>query len=66
MQEKCLACGAPLTGDDIAIHRKLVNRGADRFMCIRCLSGYFNVDEKLIYEKIAYFKEQGCMLFSKE
>jgi hypothetical protein len=64
MRETCISCGKSLMRDEIAIHKKLINRGADRFLCIHCLSEYFKVDERLIYEKITYFKEQGCTLFS--
>ena len=37
----CRSCGAPLGGDDIAIYRKLVYRGAEDFLCIACLADYF-------------------------
>ena len=37
----CKQCGAPLGGDDIAIYRKLVHRGAQAFLCIDCLAAYF-------------------------
>ena len=36
----CKTCGAPLGGDDIAIFRKLVNRGAQEVLCIGCLAEY--------------------------
>ena len=32
-------------------------------MCIACLAKELKVPEKLIYEKIEYFKKQGCTLF---
>lgn len=65
MQDQCVVCGKPLIRDDIAIHKKLVNRGATEFMCTHCLSEHFKVDEQLVREKIQFFKEQGCTLFSK-
>ena len=64
MPETCISCGKALKRDEIAIHKKLINRGADKFLCVHCLSKYFKVEEQLIYEKITYFKEQGCTLFS--
>ena len=33
----CKHCNKPLLADDIAIHRKLVNRNADENACIRGL-----------------------------
>lgn len=65
MELKCKKCGQPLEKDDIAIYKKLVNRGSADFMCITCLSRHFKVDEKLIREKIDFFKQQGCALFQK-
>jgi len=61
-----MVCGKSLTSDDIAIHKKLVNRGAKEFTCIHCLSEHFDVDEQLVRGKIHFFREQGCTLFSKE
>lgn len=60
----CRVCGKPLAPDEIAIHKKLINRGAKEFMCISCLSGYFHVDEQLVREKVDYFKREGCTLFT--
>ncbi len=59
-----MACGKPLTRDDMAMHKKLINRGAKEFLCIHCLSEHFKVDEQLVRDKIQFFKEQGCTLFS--
>lgn len=64
--EKCCRCGRLLLQDEIAIHKKLVNRGAKSFMCIHCLSSYFKVDEKLVLGKIEQYKMSGCALFSKQ
>lgn len=63
--EECCKCGKQLLSDEIAIHKKLVNRGATSFMCIHCLCDYFKVDEKLVLEKIEHYKMNGCLLFSK-
>lgn len=60
----CLQCGRALTADEIAVHRKLVNRQAESFFCKRCLAAYFDVPEEKIDGKIRQFKEQGCLLFS--
>ena len=50
----CRSCGAPLGGDDIAIYRKLVYRGAEDFLCPR----------EEIEKRIRYYRESGtCTLF---
>ncbi len=59
----CYVCGKPLASDEIAVNKKLINRGAEKFMCIGCLSSYFRIDEDLVREKIEFFKKQGCKLF---
>lgn len=60
----CKKCGAELFSDDIAIHRKLIFRGADEFFCIDCLAKYFNTDRTTIEERIKYYRESGnCTLF---
>lgn len=61
----CYQCGRSLTGDEIAVYRKLVNREADCFLCKTCLADYFEVSEEKIDEKIRQFKRIGCLLFSK-
>lgn len=63
-KEHCASCGKELSHDEIALHRKLINRGAkDNFMCISCLASHFRVSEETLREKISYFKEMGCTLF---
>lgn len=60
----CRQCGAPLGGDDIAIYKKLVNRGAQEFLCISCLADFFQVPREEIEKRIRYYKESGtCVLF---
>ncbi len=71
MQEKhktditkfCIRCGAALSRDEIALHKKLYNRAAESFMCIRCSSGYLEVTQELLIAKIEEFKKMGCTLF---
>ena len=60
----CLKCGSELTGDEIGLYRKLINRAAKEYMCVPCMAEYFGVTEKLIREKIEYFKKSGCTLFN--
>ena len=60
---RCLRCGNALTPDDTGAHRKLVNRGATAFICVRCLAGFLGVTEPFLREKIEYFRKSGCTLF---
>ncbi len=60
---RCLRCGNALTPDDTGAHRKLVNRGATAFICVRCLAGFLGVTEPFLREKIEYFRASGCTLF---
>jgi NAD-dependent dihydropyrimidine dehydrogenase PreA subunit len=62
----CKSCNKELEIDEIAIYKKLVNRGAHAYLCIDCLSSYFQCPSALIYEKIVHFKASGCQLFTKE
>lgn len=60
----CLRCGAALAALDIAAYKKLVNRGADAYLCIPCLCAHFHVSESLLREKLRQFQQQGCLLFA--
>ncbi len=60
----CFKCGAALHDDDIAIYRKLVDRGAEEFLCIDCLAVRFGSTREKIERLIAYYRESGeCTLF---
>ena len=58
----CVSCGRPLTADEVAVTKKLINRGATSFYCVDCLAAYFAVTPDDIRERIAYFKASGCTL----
>ncbi len=62
----CALCGRPLTPDEVAVTKKLVNRGAASFFCVDCLAARFDVTPDDIRERIAYFRASGCTLFSQE
>ena len=62
--DTCYQCGRRLTADEIGAHKKLVNRGAETFLCKACLAARFRVSEALIDEKIRQFKAMGCTLFA--
>ena len=57
-------CDKELLSDEIAIYKKLVNRGAERYLCIDCLAEYFKCSRKAIKDKIDYYRKSGeCTLF---
>lgn len=62
---QCFQCNRPLTADEIAVYRKMVNRTAERFLCKTCLAAYFEVTEDKIDRKIEQFKRIGCLLFEQ-
>ena len=63
---RCIKCGSALTKDERALHKKLINRGATEFCCIRCLAVHFNVSVDSLYDKMTQFKLTGCTLFETE
>ncbi|MDD3412119.1 MAG: hypothetical protein PHY12_15045 [Eubacteriales bacterium] len=63
--DKCLTCGRALTRDEVALTRKLVNRGCTSFLCLRCMAARFDATEAQLRDKIQQFKEMGCTLFEE-
>ena len=60
----CMECGAELLADDIAIHRKLVQRNADEFFCIDCLGELMGSTRQELEKLIDYYRKSGqCTLF---
>ena len=56
-------CGKELSGNDIGLTKKLINRGSTEFLCINCIAEKFDCTKELLEEKIRQFKESGCTLF---
>ena len=61
---RCARCGTALKKDDVAMTRKMVNRGAKEFYCLACLAEHFELTEDILREKIKEFKAMGCTLFN--
>ena len=59
----CVNCGCSLSADEVAVTKKLINRGATVFFCVSCLANRFDVTLQDILDRIAYFRETGCTLF---
>ena len=62
--DECVLCGRALTSDEIAVTKKLINRGAQSFFCVPCLAARFKITEEDVYGLIENFKVAGCSLFS--
>lgn len=60
----CKECGKELLGDEIALYKRMISKGAQSFLCITCLAKFFGCSEELLYKKIEHFKKSGCMLFA--
>ena len=60
----CKGCGGELAAIDIALTKKLINRGCETFLCIDCLAKHFKVSREMLLDKAEQFKKQGCLLFS--
>ena len=63
---QCKQCGRTLTADEIALHKRLINRGAKEHLCLSCLAGFYSCSEKLLMDKIDYFRSIGCQLFVRQ
>lgn len=63
---ECIVCGGNLSVYDVGATKKLINRGAEEFLCIPCLAKKFKVEEELIHKKIGEWQDQGCMLFPEK
>ena len=61
---RCARCGAALKKADVAMTRKMVNRGAKDFYSRACLAEHFELTEDILREKIKEFKAMGCTLFN--
>lgn len=63
MSDICIVCSGQVNEDEVAITKKLINRGATSYYCTSCLAEHFSVSEADILERIDYFKKAGCTLF---
>ena len=62
----CMRCGVFLTGDEIALYRKLVSRSAEAFLCLDCQAAEYGIEREKLEQLIDYFHRTGiCALFAK-
>ena len=65
MTECCMTCGRPVSRDEMAMTRKLINRGAAQFLCIPCLARRFDASVQELMDRMQDFKDMGCTLFEQ-
>lgn len=61
----CAVCGRRISKDERALTKKMVNRGAESYLCLDCLAQKFETTVETLREKIVEFKEMGCTLFDE-
>ncbi len=61
---QCYKCNKELSLDEIALDKKLFGKYETKHRCIECSAEYLGVTVQLLEEKIKYYKEMGCTLFS--
>lgn len=62
----CKRCGAKLTGDEIALYRRMVDRDAETFLCLDCQAVDYGATRDKLERLIDYFHRTGiCSLFAK-
>lgn len=64
MKNPCVICGAETTFNERGLCRKYLSRETDRFFCLPCLSVQLQTTEEALKERIRWFQEQGCHLFT--
>lgn len=59
-------CGAQLTGDEIALHKKMLSRSAEFFFCLDCLAEECSTTRERLEQLISFYHRTGiCTLFVK-
>ncbi|MDO4617545.1 MAG: hypothetical protein Q4B03_08850 [Lachnospiraceae bacterium] len=67
MIRACMQCSSALSGDEVALNRKLISRSVKDCRCLTCLSSYFSVRREQLEDLIEYYHKSGtCILFAKE
>lgn len=59
----CADCGKPITKDEVALSKKLIDLDTEELYCLSCMAENFGCTEEDLRIKIQEFKEQGCTLF---
>lgn len=59
----CADCGKPISRDEEALSRKLIDPDTEEMYCLACMAENFGCTEDDLRVKIQEFREQGCTLF---
>ncbi len=63
-REKCQLClKMPLSKDEIAINKKLIDPSTKTYFCLNCLADYLDCSVDDLEDKIEEFKNEGCTFF---
>lgn len=61
-----MRCGAGLTGDEIALYKKMISRAANAYLCLDCLAAECSATRGQLEQLIAFYHRTGiCTLFVK-
>jgi hypothetical protein len=61
-----MRCVTLLSGDEVALYKKLVFRDAEQFLCLDCMASGLSAPREKLEELIQYFHRTGtCVLFAK-
>ena len=64
MSDKCVKCGKDIKPIDMSFTLKLINRGAQEYLCSDCICEKFSLTRKDLDEMAERFKKEGCALFT--
>lgn len=59
----CHKCRMSISKDEVAITKRLVNRGTTTYYCAPCLADAFGITTEDIQRCIRHYKRMGCTLF---
>lgn len=62
----CRECDKSISGDEMGLNLKLIDRNVTEYLCVSCMSKKFSCDEAILKEKIRHYKKIGCKLFPSE
>lgn len=62
----CKKCKRTVSGDEIGLNLKLIDRSVTEYLCISCMAGFFSCTEELLRDKVRRYREIGCKLFPTE
>ena len=61
---RCYRCGREVIPLESGLTKKLVGRGATRYLCKSCLAAHFGCTEEDLDRAAEEYRKQGCALFS--